>query len=105
MNVSKALSYPHWKDAMVEEMNALEKNHTWELIDHPDGKKLVSCKWVFIIKHKVDGSVERYRVCSVAKGYTQTFSVDYQETFAPVVKLNSIRVLISLAANQNWHLL
>ena len=65
-------------------MDALQKNETWELVYLPSGKKPVSCKWVFALKFKGDGSLERYKARLVAKGYTQTYGVDYQETFAPV---------------------
>ena len=70
----------------------------------PRGKKPVGCKWVFIVKYKADGTVERYKPRLVARGFTQTYDIDYTETFAPLAKLNTIRVLLSLAANLDWPL-
>lgn len=104
VGVNEALSDPNWSLAIQEEMEALLKNNTWNLVQLPNGKKTVGCKWVFSVKYKVDGSVERYKARLVAKGYTQTYGVDYQETFSPVAKLNTIRVLLSLAANLDWPL-
>jgi hypothetical protein len=101
---NEALEDPKWRDAMLEEMRALEKNETWELVDLPHSKLPVGCKWVFTVKHTPEGQVERYKACLVVKGYTQTYSTDYEETFAPVAKMNSIRTLISCAANFDWNI-
>ncbi|RVX17752.1 Retrovirus-related Pol polyprotein from transposon RE2 [Vitis vinifera] len=95
---------PQWKEAVMEEIRALEKNETWEVMNLPRGKKPVGCKWIFTMKYKADGTVERYKARLVAKGFTQIYGIDYTETFAPVAKLNTIRVLLSLAANLDWPL-
>nr|KYP50832.1 Retrovirus-related Pol polyprotein from transposon TNT 1-94 [Cajanus cajan] len=103
-NVQEALVDPRWKNAMNEEMKALQQNETWELVDCPLGKKPVGCRWIYTVKHKADGTIERFKARLVAKGYTQTYGVDYTETFAPVAKLNTVRVLLSLAVNFDWPL-
>ena len=103
--VSEALTKREWKDAMREEMNALEMNKTWEIIERSKGKTIVDCKWIFTLKYKADGSLERHKPRLVAKGYTQAYGVDYQETFAPIAKMNTVRILLSLAAHYNWQLL
>ncbi|CAL9023440.1 unnamed protein product [Prunus brigantina] len=103
-SVEEALMDPNWKQAMNDEMQALQKNSTWELVPLPSGKRTVGCRWIYTIKLKADGSIERYKARLVAKGYTQRYGVDYQETFAPVAKINTVRILISLAANLDWPL-
>ncbi|RVW82938.1 Retrovirus-related Pol polyprotein from transposon RE2 [Vitis vinifera] len=103
-SVQEALADPRWKAAMNEEMKSLQKNETWELVKCPPGKKPVGCRWIYTVKYKVDGSIERFKARLVAKGYTQTYGIDYTETFALVVKINTVQVLLSLAANLDWPL-
>ncbi|GLR00174.1 hypothetical protein GCM10007863_45950 [Dyella mobilis] len=103
-NVQEALKDPKWAQAMNDEMEALQKNSTWEMTSLPKGKRTVGCRWVYTVKLKADGTIERYKARLVAKGYTQTYGIDYGETFAPVAKFKTIRVLLSLAANLDWPL-
>ncbi|XP_074347580.1 putative mitochondrial protein AtMg00820 [Apium graveolens] len=103
-SVQEALVDPRWKATMNEELKALQKNETWELVDRPLGKKTVGCRWVYTVKHKADGTIEHFKARLVAKGYTQTYGIDYTDTFAHVAKINTVRVLLSLAANLNWSL-
>ena len=102
--VQEAMENLRWTKAMEEEMEALEKNHTWELVSLPHGKKPVGCRWVYTVKHNADGTISRYKARLVAKGFTQTYGIDYDETFVPVAKMNTVRVLLALAANLNWPL-
>lgn len=103
--VHEALRDEAWREATYAEYRALEKNETWEITDLPQGKRIVGCRWLFSVKHQPDGTVERLKARLVAKGYTQSYGIDYQETFAPVAKLNTIRILLSLAVNLDWPLL
>lgn len=78
---------------MLEKIHALEDNHTWNVMDLPKGKKLVGCKWIFTTKVNPYGSMARLKAILVAKGYAQTYGVDYPDTFFPVVKLTYVCLL------------
>ncbi|RVW67457.1 Retrovirus-related Pol polyprotein from transposon TNT 1-94 [Vitis vinifera] len=93
-NIQEALQQPEWKTAVQEEIQALEKNGTWEISELPEGKRPVGCKWIFTVKHNPDGSINRFKARLVAKGFTQSYGIDYEETFAPVAKLNSHQSVI-----------
>lgn len=77
--VEQAMKSKHWENAMKAEMEALRKNDTWERCNLPAGKRPVGCRWVFTIKYKPDGTIERYKTRIVAKGYTQTYGIDYSK--------------------------
>ncbi|KAK4403247.1 Retrovirus-related Pol polyprotein from transposon RE2 [Sesamum angolense] len=98
----EAQRHPAWKMAMDDEMSALVSRGTWELVEVPPNADIVACRWVFTLKFRADGTLERYKARLVAMGFTQTYGVDYFETFSPVARLNSIRVLFSLAVNFSW---
>ena len=83
---------------MVEEMTTLEKNNTWEFTTLSEGNRTVGCKWVFTLKYNSDGMINRYKARLVAKGFTQSYGVDYFETFSPVAKLTSIKVILSFSS-------
>ena len=99
---NEAVEEDCWKKAMEEEIHAIEKNDTWELTKLPPNQKAIGVKWVYKIKRTADGSVDRYKSRLVAKGYKQKYGVDYDEVYAPVARLDTVRLLISLAAHHKW---
>ncbi|CAN1753275.1 Retrovirus-related Pol polyprotein from transposon TNT 1-94 [Linum perenne] len=103
-NYADAVKESRWRDAMKAELEALKLNETWSLVELPPGKKAIGNKWVYRIKYKSDGRIERFKARLVAKGYTQLEGIDYQETFAPVVKMTTIRTFLAMASIQKWHL-
>ncbi|CAL9019450.1 unnamed protein product [Prunus brigantina] len=92
--VEEAFNDLKWAKTMNIEMEALQKNNTWDIVDLPKRMKPVGCKWVFTVKYNADGTVERYKARLVAKD-EYCGEVDYQDAFAPVAKMNTIRVLLS----------
>lgn len=103
MTLTEALSRPdseNWKEAMKEEMDSFAENETWELVDPPCEGTIVQCKWVYKVKSDVVNKC-KYRARLVAKGFTQKEGIDYGETFAPVVKYSTLRLLLALAVKLN----
>ena len=90
-----------WKPAMETEMTSLIDNGTWELVDLPPGRKAIKNRWVYVTQ-RMQEKKPLYRACLMAKGFTQTASIDYEETFAPVARLDSLRLLLSLATTYDW---
>lgn len=94
-----------WKRAMQEEFDSLIQNKTFDLVSLPEGRKPITCKWVFKIKRNTDGSIERYKCRLVARGFSQKAGIDYHETFSPVARLDSIRLILSIVAKEDLDLI
>ncbi|XP_074352260.1 putative mitochondrial protein AtMg00820 [Apium graveolens] len=94
--------YNHWVEAMNKEIEVLEVNGTWVITELPLGKKAIGSKWLFKIKFKSDGSIDRYKARLVVFGCKQTLGVDYIATFAPVAKMTTVRALLVVAGMQDW---
>ena len=87
-----------WLEAIKFEMASVKINNVWTLVDPPEGIKPIECKWVFKKKWGADEKVETYKAHLFVKGYHQCYSIDYDETFSPVVMLKSIRIILAIAA-------
>ncbi|KAJ0872693.1 putative RNA-directed DNA polymerase [Helianthus annuus] len=103
-NFNEAVRDPNWVSAMNDEIQALHRNHTWDIVDRPKNRSIVGCKWIYKIKYKSNGEIERFKARLVAKGFSQKEGIDYEETFSPVVKLVTVRCIIALAVQNNWNL-
>lgn len=100
----QAAQRTEWREAMASELKALEESETWEFASLPEGKKAVGYRWVYKIKYKATGEIEKYKVRLVAKGYTQVEGEDFNETFAPVAKMTTVRCLLTVAMARGWGL-
>ncbi|KAL9225890.1 hypothetical protein vseg_001766 [Gypsophila vaccaria] len=100
----EAVKNPKWRKAMEEEIEALEVNNTWTIEDLPPGKSAIGCMWVYRIKHKSDGTIERYKARLVVFGNHQLEGIDFVETFAPTVKMVTVQTFLTVAAIKQWEL-
>ena len=89
---------------MKEELDILSKNHTWDLVTLPSENLWFGCKWIYKIKAHFDRSIERYKAYLITKGFTQKYGIDYEETFAPVARISSVRAFLAVAAANKWDL-
>ena len=90
-----------WKNATDEEYNSLMKNHTWDLVELPEGKNIVGCKWIFKVKRNAEGSVDRYEARLVAQSFSQQAGEVYDDIFAPVARYSSVRSVLAIANELN----
>ena len=90
---------------MVDEIKAIIQNKTWELAELPPGKKAIPLKWIFKVKRDAKGVFEKYKARIVVRGFSQIVGLDFNETFAPVVRIESIRIILALAATNDLHIL
>ncbi|KAF5467794.1 hypothetical protein F2P56_012010 [Juglans regia] len=104
VSFTEASKHSEWRLAMAAEIDALLHNHTWDLVPSSPSYNLLGSKWVLKTKRKADGTLERRKARLVAQGYHQQPGLDYSETFSPVVKPTTIRLLLSLAVTSNWAL-
>lgn len=102
VNYREANEEKEWRDAMKSEMETIEKNNTWVLTDLPPGHKPIGLKWVFKLKKDSEGNLVKHKARLVAKGYVQRKGIDYNEVFAPVARLETIRLLLALSAKEGW---
>jgi histone deacetylase 1/2 len=102
--VEEALHNKNWKDATDIEYNALMQNKTWHLVPRVKGRNIIDSKWVFKLKRKADGTLDKYKARLVAKGFKQRYEMDYEDTFSPVIKMSTIRAILSIAISKGWGL-
>ena len=87
---------------MDEEMNAIERNKTWDLVELPKGKEVIGVKWIYKTKSNAEDKIERHKARLVVKGYKQQYGRDYEETFALVARMETVRAVLSIAAQNKW---
>lgn len=100
----KQEDWSQWQQAVREKMDSLTKNDTWTMAKLPEGRKPISCKWVFKVKRSNDGGADRYKARLVARGFSQRHGFDYSETYSPVAKLDTVKSVLAVANQERWHI-
>jgi hypothetical protein len=100
----EAVKDEKWRRAMDSEINYIEKNKTWSLSELPTRAKTIGVKWVYKTKYNEHGEIDKHKARLVAKGYSQKHDIDYTEVFAPVARMDTLRMIIALAAQKNWRI-
>ena len=101
-NYEEVAEKKEWKDVMIKEYQSIMKNDVWDVVPRPEGKSVVTSKWIYKIKHAADGSIEKYKEIFVARGFSHKEGIDYEENFAPIARYTSIRSVLSLTVVMKW---
>jgi hypothetical protein len=104
INWNEAIACPKWNQAMKDELHSIEKNHTWKLVELPPHKKAISVKWVFKLKKNPDGSIVKHKARLVARGFLEQQGIDFTEVYAPVARMETIRLVVAIANSYGWTL-
>lgn len=102
VNYKHAVKDDKWNQAMKQEMKSIEENKTWTLTELPPGQKVIGLKWIYKLKRDADGKIIKHKARLVAKGYVQEHGVDFDEVYAPVTQLETVRLLLALSAKNSW---
>ncbi|KAK1668631.1 hypothetical protein QYE76_056790 [Lolium multiflorum] len=102
--LAETLEDSRWRQSMHDEYNALTENKTWHLVPPISTCNLIDCKWVYHVKKNADGTVDKYKACLVAKGFKQRYDINYEDTFSPVVKATTIRLVLTVVISRGWSL-
>jgi hypothetical protein len=97
LTYAQAAKFEEWRQAMQEEIASIERNHTWDLVDLPANKRPIAVKWIYKLKHLPDGTIAKYKARLVAKGFLQKSGIDFTEVFAPVARLETVRLVVAIA--------
>lgn len=102
--VAEALTHPGWRQAMLEELQSIFQNHTWSLVPPEASMNVLGCRWVFTVKLNADGTLQKLKARLVAKGFNQEEGIDFNETYSPVVRTSTIRIVLTVATAKQWNI-